>query len=91
MPVAIRPEVVDLLIVDEVDGLLWESLEVLRDLSDRSRLGLVLLGRPRSAERLVKLSAFVLSGGCVARICSPWETGYPYPPRTAGAAVGFAS
>ncbi|WP_201392298.1 hypothetical protein [Ktedonobacter sp. SOSP1-52] len=63
MPVAIRPEVVDLLIVDEVDGLLWESLEVLRDLSDRSRLGLVLLGRPRSAERLVKLSALSSRAG----------------------------
>jgi DNA transposition AAA+ family ATPase len=61
--IAIRPDVVDLLIVDEVDGLSWESLEVLRDLTDRSCVGLVLLGRPASAERLVKLSALSSRGG----------------------------
>ncbi|BCL77549.1 ATP-binding protein [Ktedonobacteria bacterium brp13] len=57
MPVVIRPDVVDVLIVDEVDGLSQASLEVLRDIFDRSRLGLVLLGRSGSAARLQKMAA----------------------------------
>jgi len=56
-PVVIRPDVVDVLIVDEVDGLSHASLEVLRDVFDRSRLGMVLLGRSGSAERLQKMAA----------------------------------
>jgi len=56
-PVFIRPDVVDVLIVDEVDGLSQASLEVLRDVFDRSRLGLVLLGRSGSAARLLKMPA----------------------------------
>ena len=56
-PVALRRDVVGVLIVDEVDGLSPACLEVLRDVFDRSGLGLVLLGRAGSAERLLKMSA----------------------------------
>ena len=56
-PVMIRPDVVDVVIVDEVDGLAQPSLEVLRDVFDRSRVGMVLLGRSGSAERLQKMAA----------------------------------
>ncbi|GCE02681.1 hypothetical protein KDAU_74610 [Dictyobacter aurantiacus] len=53
----IRPDGVGVVMVDEVDGLSQAGLEVLRDVFDRSRVGMVLLGRSGSAERLQKMAA----------------------------------
>lgn len=57
MPVLVRPDVVNLLIVDEVDGLSSGCLSVLRDVFDQDRVSLVLLGRSGCAERLLNEDA----------------------------------
>ena len=51
----IRSDGIELLVVDEVDCLPLLSLEVLRDLVDRSHLGLMLLVRPGGLNRLLHL------------------------------------
>ena len=45
----VRPGQIDLLVVDEADRLKPQALEVLRDSSDRSPMGLVLVGMPGRA------------------------------------------
>jgi DNA transposition AAA+ family ATPase len=57
LPVFVRPDVVNLLIVDEVDGLSHGCLEVLRHVFDKDRVSLVLLGRSGCAERLLNEDA----------------------------------
>lgn len=49
----VRPDALDLLIIDEVDRCSQISLEVLRDLFDRYPFGLVLLGRTDRARQLL--------------------------------------
>lgn len=59
----LRPAVVNMLIVDEVDRLSHPCLAVLQDVFERERLCLVLLGRSGSAARLLRVDALASQTG----------------------------
>jgi hypothetical protein len=61
----IRPDGIDLLVVDEVDRLSSGCLEVLRDFRERYRFGLMLLVRPAGLERLWCLGPLASQGGMI--------------------------
>lgn len=59
------PDAIRFCLVDEVDRLSGAGLDVLRDLLDRHRLGLMLLVRPENAKRLFQHEALVSRRGDV--------------------------
>jgi hypothetical protein len=61
----IRPDGIDLLVVDEVDRLPSGCLEVLRDFRARYRFGLMLLVRPGGLPRLWHMGPLASQGGMV--------------------------
>lgn len=61
----IRPDGIDLLVVDEVDRLQSGCLEVLRDFRVRYRFGLMLLVRPGGLPRLWHIGPLASQGGMV--------------------------
>jgi DNA transposition AAA+ family ATPase len=57
------PDAIRFCLIDEVDSLSGAGLDVLRDLFDRHRLGLMLLVRPENAKRLFQHQALVSRRG----------------------------
>ena len=61
----LRPDGIDLLVVDEGDRLPSGCLEVLRDYRERYRFGLMLLVRPGGLERLWHVGPLASQGGMI--------------------------
>jgi DNA transposition AAA+ family ATPase len=67
---AVRPDSVDLLVVDEVDRCSHISLEVLRDLFDRYPVGLVLLSRTDRIRHLLNHHPVAERAGVLHEFCA---------------------
>ena len=59
----------DLLVIDEADGLKPTGLEVVRNLYDRSHMGVVLIGMPGIERRLARYPQFYARVGFVHQFC----------------------